>query len=266
MEFSEVIRDTAKFPDTMTVKIGDAEIPLGSIRALSARERQELEQGIGKNKERETELETRKSEVLKLAAEAQRIMSEAEAARTAAAGNTQSVWDDAVYAPLRKEFDKEVSARNDLSKKYEQLFAAVGALAQVGIADREERQFEAVSSELRKREKFKDWDLNKLKNFAAEKNKKDKFGLLDLRAAAHDLTEEDRGAEESRRAREEGIQEGKRIALASRIQQPSTNQGFVPRVINAKDGEATLDNLEAEMMNDPEIRKLWEQTLSGGAV
>lgn len=264
MDLKEVIQDSAKYPDSTTIKIGDAEVPLSSLRALSARQQQELEQGITKNRQIETELEAKRREVMDLSTKAQEIYNGlTERQRAAADAVTTSIFDDPVYQPVKKEFDSRDARINAQEDKIAQLTAAISALAQVGMADREERQFESVATELRKRDKYKDWDLPKLKKYAEEKNKKDRFGLIDLRAAVHDLTEDDRVADETKRAMEEGIEKGKRIALASRIQQPSTNQGFIPRVANSDNGEATLDNLESEILKDPELSKMWQATLSG---
>ena len=48
-DLKQFLENSKDYPDTTVVKIGDTEVPLGSIRALNATEREQLANAIKAN-------------------------------------------------------------------------------------------------------------------------------------------------------------------------------------------------------------------------
>src|SRR5450631_1393476 len=73
-----------EYPDTTPIRIGDQEIPLGSLRQLNSAERSTLSERIKGVEAKETELNTRQQNIVDLAQKAQAAYQAAEEARRTA--------------------------------------------------------------------------------------------------------------------------------------------------------------------------------------
>src|SRR5258707_15658917 len=78
------LEDTQGSPDSTPVRIGETEIPLGSLRQLNASERTQLSDRIKQVESKETELNTRQQNIVDLAQKAQAAYQAAEEARRTA--------------------------------------------------------------------------------------------------------------------------------------------------------------------------------------
>jgi hypothetical protein len=264
-DIKKFLENAKDYPDTTPVKIGDVEVPLGSLRSLNSSERTELASKLKDYEAKETDLKTRQQKVVELASKAQAAYDAAEEARKSA-GNRQvppgeDPFNDPWLAPVKtalSERDKQIeSLKTDLKKALD----TVTQVAAVGLDDRWDREFSSL--DFGKREKPPTRD--ELLKFATDNNLTDRHKIPSIRAAWEKMSEKDRQDEIAERARQEGIEEGKRQAMAARIPPPGTSgPGWGTPAPGAKPPAGDLGDLTAEVMKDPELRALLEQAETHG--
>lgn len=256
------LEDTQNHPDTTVVKIGDTEVPLGSLRQLNSSERQSLSDRIKATETKETELNTRQQAIVDLAQKAQAAYAAAEEAR-AKAGQRQpdpsaDPFADPWLAPVKAALTDRDKKITDLENLAKSLQATLGQAATVFMKREWQREYDGLNFGKRDKKPTRD-DILK---YAQENKIVDGDGMPSVRLAWDKMSETDRLAETAAEAREKGREEGRLEAMAARFTPPGTpgaGQGpLTPKKITPDTD--VLGDLYVDALKDPELRALIEQT------
>lgn len=268
-ELKKFLEDSKSFPDTTPVRIGETEVPLGSLRSLNSGERNQLAERMRAVEETEKRNQEKGQKVVELARLAQSAYEAAEEARKSASSSTPASgaadWkNDPWYQPLTKEFEARDKELNSLKDQLKQALESVKSVATIGLEDRWDREYGSI--DFGKREKKPSRD--ELLDFATKQNLTDRHKIPSVRAAWEKMSEQDRMSDEKEKARLEGIEEGRRQAMAARVPPPGVSgpgaAGFTPPSGKAPMGE--LGDIYSEAIKDPELRALLEQAQSNGVM
>jgi hypothetical protein len=255
--------DTKNHPDTTMVKIGDTEVPLGSLRQLSADERAELDTAIKANSDRAAELDTRQRDILDLAQKAEGTFRSAEDLRRtaeerlkAAGGGNSNPWDDPWLKPVNERLTAREKEIADLKEMLKTTIGAVSRAATIFTDDRQEAEYRTIDFGKREKKPTRDEILK----YATDNKITDRHGLPSIAGAWHKMSEGDRIEQIKLEAEARGREAGRQEAIASRIPQPNVPgpgmSGGLPKV-TPSNGE--LGDLYQESLKDPELRQLIEQ-------
>lgn len=263
-ELRKFLEDSKSHPDTTPVKIGDVEVPLGSIRALNATERDQLAERIKGVEQREKDVNTRGQNVVELARKAQAAYDAAEEARrtSAPAATTGGSWkDDPWMQPVAKEFEARDKELTSLKDQLRQALESVKSVATIGLEDRWDREFNSLDFGKREKKPTRE----ELLDYATKNNLTDRHKIPSVRAAWDKMSERDRMDDEKEKARLEGIEEGRRQAMAARIPPPGVSgPGAGAPTASGKPPLGELGDIYSEAIKDPELRALLEQAQSNG--
>lgn len=256
------LEDTQGHPDTTVVKIGDTEVPLGSLRQLNASERESLSERIKATETKETELNTRQQAIVDLAQKAQAAYQAAEEAR-AKAGQRQpnpseDPFADPWLAPVKTALTERDKKIDELSKLAQSLQATLGQAATVFMKREWQREYDGLDFGKRDKKPTRD-DILK---YAQENKITDGDGMPSVRLAWNKMSEGDRLEDARREALEKGREEGRMEAMASRFTPPGTpgaGQGPITSKKVTPDTDV-LGDLYTDALKDPELRALIEQT------
>lgn len=255
--------DTQNHPDTTVIRIGDTEVPLGSLRQLNASERQSLSDRIKQTETKETELNTRQQAIVDLAQKAQAAYQAAEEAK-AKAGQRQpeagaDPFADPWLAPVK-------AALTDRDKKFEEqanllksLQATLGQAATVFMKREWQREYDGLNFGKRDKKPTRDEILK----YANENKIVDGDGMPSVRLAWDKMSEGDRLEDARNEALLKGREEGRMEAMASRFTPPGVpGMGQGPQPIGKKltPDSDVLGDLYGDALKDPELRALIEQT------
>lgn len=256
------LEDTQGHPDSTPIKIGDTEIPLGSLRQLNSSERQSLSDRLKQVETKETELNTRQQSIVDLAQKAQAAYQAAQEAQ-AKAGQRQTdptadPFADPWLAPVKSaltERDKKLDEQAALLKS---LQATLGQAATVFMKREWQREYEGLNFGKRDKKPTRDEVLK----YAQENKIVDSDGMPSVRLAWDKMSEGDRLEDARREAQEKGREEGRMEAMASRFTPPGTPGAGQGPLVNKKITADTdvLGDLYADALKDPDLRALIEQT------
>lgn len=260
-DIKKFLDQTKDAPDATEITIGDAKVPLGSLRALNSTERQQLADRLKAVEAKETELSRRQESVVDLAKKAQAAYDAAEEARRTAgtrpAAPGEDPLDDPWLKPVKSEFSKRDSEIAELKTKLETALKTVTQISAIGLDDRWDREYAGIDQGKREKKLGRE----ELLKFATDNRLVDRHGIPSIGAAWNKMSEGDRQAEIAEKARNEGIEEGKRLAMAARVTPPgASGPGWGPPP--GKDGKPApgdLGDLAGEALKDPELRGLIEQ-------
>ena len=257
------LEDTQGHPDSTTVKIGDTEIPLGSLRQLNASERQTLSDRLKQVETKETELNTRQQGIVDLAQKAQAAYAAAEEARAKASQRqpdpSADPFADPWLAPVKAALtdrDKKLEEQATLLKS---LQATLGQAATVFMKREWQREYDGLNFGKRDKKPTRD-DILK---YAQENKIVDGDGMPSVRLAWDKMSETDRLEDARKEAQEKGREEGRMEAMASRFTQPGTpgpGQGPLSPGKKITPDTDVLGDLYVDALKDPELRALIEQT------
>jgi hypothetical protein len=259
----KLLENAQQYPDTTVVRFGDTEVPLGSLRALNADDRADLNAAIEANTKRTKELEARQAEILDLASKAEGTFRSAEElrktaeARAAAAGGNAPAnpWDDPWLKPVDQRFAGTAKELADMKELLKTTLQAVGKAATVFSEDRWDSQYQTI--DFGKREKKP--SRQELIDYAKTNNLTDRHGLPSIAAAWHKMSEPERLDQVRLEAEARGRELGRQEAVASRIPQPNVpgpGMSGAPPKVDPATGD--LGDLFAKTMADPELRALVE--------
>src|SRR6267142_360876 len=261
------LENATQFPDDTPIKIGDTEVPLGSLRALNASERTQLADKMKEIETQKAELNGRKQKIVTLATKAQAAYDAAEEARrTAGAAPAVKPGDDPFadpwLAPVKRELEARDAVIKGLTDQLKQTLTTVGQAATIFAEDRWDREFSAIDFGKREKKPTRD----ELLKFATDNNLVDRHKFPSIRAAWEKMSEADRIKEIEEKAREQGREEGRQQLLASRIPPPGVpGPGQAPTLPKPNPNGADLGDLYADAIKDPELRALLEQLPQGMA-
>jgi len=261
-DLKQFLEDSKSYPDTTPIRIGETEIPLGSLRQLTTAERQVLSDRLQGVEKKEQELNSRQATIVELAQKAQQAYDAAEEARKKATsrqpdpGNDpfSDPWLQPVKAALEAR-DKKLEENANLIKTLQQ---TLGQAATVFMKREWDREYSGLNFGKREKKPTRD-DLLK---YAQENKIVDTDGMPSVRLAWDKMSEGDRLEEMRKEAIEKGREEGRMEAIAGRVTAPGVSgMGQAPQPPR-KIGPETdvLGDLYVEALKDPDLRALIEQT------
>jgi hypothetical protein len=262
-QLKKFLEDAQGLPDTTTVKIGDAEVPLGSIRALNRSEREQLAAGLKANDDRKKELEKQQGIVVDLAKQAQAAYDAAREAQAKAGQPVQNnsnsdPFNDPWLQPVRKELDNRDKKIEELTGQLRQMATIVQNAAGIWSEDRWDREYDRIDQGKREKKLTR----QELLDYATQNNLLDRHKLPSLRLAWEKMSQADRETEMRKDEFEKGREAGRLESLAARVPPPGVpGPGAPPASPRPAPGE--LGDLYAEAIKDPELRQLIEQLPAG---
>ena len=260
------LEDTKNHPDTTPIKIGDTEVPLGSLRALNSSERQTLSDRLKQVETKETELNTRQQSIVDLAGKAQAAYQAAQEAQAKAGqrqpNSSEDPFADPWLAPVKSALADRDKKIDELSKLAANLQATLGQAATVFMKREWQREYDGLNFGKREKKPTRD-DLLK---YAQENKIVDGDGMPSARLAWNKMSEGDRLEEARNEALEKGREEGRMEAMASRFTPPGTPGVGQGPLVNKKLTPDTdvLGDLYVDGLKDAELRPLIEQFMGNG--
>jgi hypothetical protein len=253
----------AEYPDNTPIRIGETEIPLGSLRQLNASERTTLSERLKGVEAKETELNIRQATIVDLAQKAQQAYAAAEEARKSAttrqADPGADPFADPWLAPVKAALegrDKKIGELETLAKS---LQTTLGQAATVFMRREWQREYDGINFGKREKKPTRDEILK----YSQDNKIVDSDGMPSVRLAWEKMSEGDRIAETAAEAREKGREEGRMEALAARVTAPGVSgPGQAPADLARRPITPDTDilgDLYANAMKDPELRAMIEQ-------
>jgi uncharacterized phage infection (PIP) family protein YhgE len=264
-ELKKFLEDSKAYPDNTPIKIGDTEVPLGSLRALNATERTQLTEKIKEVEGQAKDLKERQTKVVELATKAQSAYDAAEEARRKAAegstrSNTADPFEDPWLSPVKTELAKRDKELESLKSQLSQALESVKNVVTIGLDDRWDREYSSLDFGKREKKPTRD----ELIEFATKNNLIDRHKIPSIRLAWENMNAADREAELREKARQEGIEEGKRLAMAARVTPPGVAGPGAVIASKEKAPAGDLGDLYSDAVKDPELRTLLEQAETHG--
>lgn len=264
----QFLEDSAKYPDNTPIRIGDVEIPLGSVRALNATERTALADKLKATEALETEYKTRGAKVVELAGKAQKLVDDYTSKIAALPPNdpnktpASNPWDDPWLHPVKEAFDTRDKTIAELRAELKKANDTTTNAAVIWAEDRWDNQYAGIDFGKREKKPTRD----ELIKYATENNLLDRHKMPSVSMAWQKMTEGERLEETKKTEFERGREAGRQELIASRIPPPgASGPGQMPPV-RVPAGTGELGDLYAEATKDPELRALLEQAASAGIV
>jgi hypothetical protein len=255
------LEDSKGYADSTPIRIGDTEIPLGSLRQLNASERTILSDRLKQAEAKEAELNTRQQNIVDLAQKAQQAYEAAETARKTATTRQDTPGTDPFadpwLAPVKTALSERDKKLEEMTNLLKGLQTTVTSAAQVWAQDRWDREYGSLNFGKRERKPTREEILK----FAQENKINDRYGMPSIQGAWEKMSEADRLAELSKEQFEKGREEGRMEAMAARVTPPGVSgigqsAGQPPRKITPETD--VLGDLYAESLKDPELRSMIE--------
>lgn len=252
MTLQEILADSKTFTDDMELQLGDNKIKLSDLRGLTSRQQKDLSDKLQAAAERErqaTEMATKATEIFNDLS-----------AQKAAASAQPTVSDDGDdfdtnnwWTPVRKRFSERDKKLEEAIAKVDTISKAFEKAATMFATDRWTSQYDRIAPRLKKSKEYADWDMPKLRDYAAKNQLIDEFGFPSVEKAAAALTRTDELEEIKRQAREEGLKEGLTRSRLERLNRPSSASGAKPVKGKSSVEEFGLEGLGDDVMSDDEL-------------
>jgi hypothetical protein len=259
------LENTKDYPDTTTVKIGDTEVPLGSIRALNASERDSLAAAVKANQEQKAVLDQRQAQVMDFATKTQQAYDAVQKAASTAANQPANAaggvdpWADPWLVPVKSALDSRDKTIGELTGQLKNLATIVQNAASIWSEDRWDREYSGIDFGKRDKKPSRE----ELLKFATENKLFDRHSIPSVRAAWEKMSEQDRLEELRKSEFEKGREAGRMDAMAARIPPPGVPGAGAPAAAPLKPPPGELGDLYSEAIKDPELRAMIEQLPSG---
>lgn len=263
-QIKKFLESATDYPDTTPIRIGDQEIPLGSLRQLNASERSAISDRIKQIDSRETELNSRQASIVDLAQKAQAAYAAAEEARRTATqpvvSNQADPFSDPWLAPVKGALDTRDKKIQELETLAKGLQSTLGQAAKVFMNREWRREYDSINFGKREKKPTQEEILA----FAQKNNIVDSDGMPSVRGAWDKMSETDRLEQLRQEALEKGREEGRMEAMAARVTAPGVSgMGQGPQFKNNQritPETDVLGDLYGESLKDPELRAMIEQT------
>lgn len=255
MDLQQILDDKANYANDIPITIGTQTLTLGQIRESSASQQAKLSEKLSSAEQRERVAQETSSK-------AANLLSELEVARTnlnnqKMAPATDDDFDkEEFWGPVRKRFSERDQKIDHAVKTIEALQKSIEQAATIWAEERWNNQYERVAPRLKKVEAYKDWDGEKLRNYAVENKLIDKYGFPSIERAAQELTKSSDLETAKKEAYEKGMQEGRTKARIETMARPSSATGGVSRGKGKSAVEEFgFEGLGDDAMEDPEITR-----------
>jgi len=262
-QIKKFLDDAKDYPDNTAIKIGETEIPLGSLRALNAAERNTLSERLKGVEAKETELNTRQQTVVELAQKAQAAYDAAEEARkkatTRQADPNSDPFADPWLAPVKSALEARDKKLEENAVLLKNLQATLGQAATVFMRREWQREYDGLNFGKREKKPTRDEILK----YAQENKIVDTDGMPSVRLAWDKMSETDRLEDLKKEALERGREEGRMEAMAARVTAPGVSgigQGPQPGARRITPDTDVLGDLYVDALKDPDLRALIEQS------
>jgi hypothetical protein len=261
-QIKKFLESATEYPDNTPIRIGEQEIPLGSLRQLNASERTTLSERLKGVETKEAELNTRQQSIVDLAQKAQQAYQAAEEARAKVSSQPPPAGTDPFadpwLSPVKEALSKRDKEIEELRATAKNLQATLTQAASIWAQDRWDREYSSLNFGKREKKPTRDEILK----YAQEQKLMDRHGMPSISEAWNKMSETDRLEELRKEALERGREEGRMEAMAARVTPPGVSgigQGPAgpARKINADSD--VLGDMYAESLKDPELRQLIEQ-------
>jgi len=264
-DLKKFLEDSKSYPDTTPIRIGDTEVPLGSLRALNASERTQLSERLKEVDGQAKDLKERQQKVVDLATKAQAAYDAAEDARRKVAENPPRTpgadpFEDPWLSPVKTELAKRDKELETLKSQLTQALESVKNVVTIGLDDRWDREYSSLDFGKREKKPTRE----ELIEFATKNNLIDRHKIPSIRLAWENMNAADREADLREKARQEGIEEGKRLAMAARVTPPGVAGPGAIIAPKDKTPATDLGDLYGDALKDPELRALLEQAETHG--
>lgn len=253
--FDDILKDDKNFPDTLELPVGDKKIPLGELRAFTKAQQQRVETELSAAKQTRDAAVRDSEKAAEVLSNLQKLQEEASkvTTRSADAGDD---WDTAEFwKPVKSRLSPLEKKLQDYEAKNAELANALSRAATIFAEDRWDREFDSNADRLKKSKEYKDWDQQKVRQYAVDNKLVDRHGFPSVAKAIQELTKVDEMELARQQAREEGLQEGLQRARMSTMARPTSHSG--KRSTGAViDPTKNLEDLGDAVMDDPELTKM----------
>jgi F0F1-type ATP synthase membrane subunit b/b' len=250
--FDQIFADEQNFKDDVEITIGDKKVKLGEIRDLT--------------KSQQRMLADKLTEAKGLAEKASQVITDYEAkalelANKVTSGPARSTDDenwqeDPLFRPVAKALKGYEDRAKKAEENLEKITNALTNTAKIWFRDRSEMQFERGAERLKKNPKFKDYDVDKILDYATQNKIVDGNGLPSVSRAIQELTKVDDLEEARRRAYEEGLKAGQQKGRLATMTRPTSAGGPTPEVKDAAMAKHGLEGLGDDVAKDPELMQM----------
>jgi hypothetical protein len=269
-DIKKFLENAKDYPDTTPIKIGDVEVPLGSLRALNSSERTTLADRMKETETLQNDYKSKQAKVVELATKAQKLVDEYTARVGALPPNDPNKradgvnpWDDPWLQPVKSALDTRDKTITELKTLIEKANSTVANAATIWAEDRWDDQYARIDFGKREKKPTRD----ELIKHATEHNLLDRHKLPSVTAAWADLSKGEREEELKKAEFERGREAGRQELIASRVPPPGVSgPGQAPPPVRVPPGTGELGDLYAEAVKDPELRALLEQASGAGLV
>ncbi len=260
-DIKDFLKNNEQYPDNTPVKIGDTEVPLGSLRALNTEQRTQLETAIKENTARSAELEKQRASVLELAGKAQAAFDAAKTMSTRDNTPKENWRDDPWFKPVATDLDAASALIKTLQEENKKLTNSIASAASIWAEDRWDHEYESIDFGKREKKPTRE----ELIKFATENNLLDRHKIPSVRKAWEKMSEGDRLADAVKAAEEKGREAGRMEAIAARLPQPGVPGPGAQLPNKQRIGPDTdiLGDLWAEANKDPDLRPILENLPPG---
>jgi hypothetical protein len=267
MDVQNFLENSKDFPDNTPVKIGDTEVPLGSLRQLNATERTRLDEALKANATRQQELAREHEQVSSLASKAQQAYQSAqEAIAKAQATMPPPQTNEEVFVSperlraLEKRFEDFIKIIDQQNKQRDTITQNMVSIWSEKNFDDEYR---GLGPDFHKRDKKP--TVQEIVKYATDNNILDRFKLPSVRLAWDKMNEHERIDELKKAEFQRGLEAGRMEQMAARIPPPGIPGAAPPPGPVGQANRGELGDLYAEAIKDPELRALIEQLPAGMA-
>src|ERR1035438_3524910 len=258
MTLEQILNDRTTFEDGIELVIKGEKVNLGQLRDLSATQQKSLSDKIAGADQREAQARD-------TAMKAANLLSELETARQNLSTQKQTPPTDddfekeEFWSPVRGRIGKLMSALEEERKEREKMAKSLERAATIWANERWDGQYEKSSSRLKKVDAYKDWDRQKLLDYATERKIVDDYGFPSIERTVAELTKANDIETIKKEAYEKGKADASQRKRLDQQPRPSSASGGMQPADKSAVAEMGLERLGDDAMNDPELMEMFAE-------
>lgn len=251
----DILKDDKTFTDEMELTLGDKKVSLGEIRKLSKSGQEKLATELAAaqyDRRSATELATKAADLVAKLEEA--------ATRTAQPNRGETDEDDFEtnnwWTPVRKRMTALEAQAKDAQKQAKEALESLTRAATIFAEDRWQREYDSSSDRLKKSKEYKEWGVDKVRDYAVQNKIVDRFGFPSVSKAIQEMMKADDLEVIRREEYERGLKEGQNKLRMASMTRPSSARGRAPEAGKTIDPTKNLEDLGDAVMDDPELTQM----------